>query len=51
MTVERYLRLIAGAFILGSLALGKLGGPVLVSLHRVCWFKFIGVGTHRMGVR
>ena len=51
MTVERYLRLIAGAFILGLLGTWKLGGSVLVSLHRVCCFKFIGVGTHRMGVR
>ena len=34
MTVERYLRLIAGAFILGSLALGNWVDP--------CWYLFTG---------
>ena len=34
MTIERYLRLIAGAFILGSLALGNWVDP--------CWYLFTG---------
>ena len=33
MTVDRYLRLIAGAFVLASLGIGILGKPVLVSFH------------------
>jgi hypothetical protein len=34
MTIERYLRLIAGAFIMGSVALGMLVNPA--------WFWFTG---------
>ena len=37
MNVERYLRLIAGAFMLLSLALGYLGEPVLVSCSPRSW--------------
>ncbi len=33
MTLERYLRLIAGAFVLVSLALGYWVSPLLVSIH------------------
>jgi hypothetical protein len=33
MTLDRYLRMIAGSFVLVSLTLGYWGEPLLVSLH------------------
>ena len=47
MTIERYLRLIAGLFVLLSLALG-LGKPVLVSLHCICRAESIPVSLHEL---
>ncbi len=46
MTVERTLRLIAGSFILLSLALWALRKPVLVPFHGFCWPEFVSVWIH-----
>jgi hypothetical protein len=41
MTIERSVRLIAGAFVLISLAL-------LVSVHRLCRAESVSVGLHQL---
>ena len=48
MTVERALRLIAGSFILLSLALGTLRKPVLVPFHGFCWPESVSIRTHEL---
>jgi len=48
MTIERYLRLIAGAFILVFAGTWTLGEPVLVSLHRLCGFEPVSVSIYQL---
>ena len=48
MTVERYLRLIAGFFVMLSVALGYWVQPVLVSVHRVRRAEPVPVGVHQL---
>ena len=48
MNVDRYLRMIAGAFVLLSLALGLLGEPVLVSVHRVRRTQPVSIGLYEL---
>jgi hypothetical protein len=42
MTMERYVRLFAGSFVLLSLALGAPGSPVFVSTHWLWFTAFVG---------
>lgn len=42
MTVDRYVRLFAGAFVLLSLALGAPGSPVFQNQHWLWFTGFIG---------
>jgi len=48
MTVERTLRLIAGSFILLSLALGHYVSTVLVPFHGFCWPESFSVWIHQL---
>ena len=48
MTVDRYLRLIAGAFVVISVALGLLGESVLVFIRGFCRFEFISIGIQQL---
>ncbi len=49
MTVERYIRVIAGLFILISLALGVEGSPVFVSKWWLAFAAFVGVNLFQFG--
>jgi hypothetical protein len=42
MTIERYVRLFAGSFVLLSLALGAPGSPVFVSTNWLWFTTFVG---------
>jgi len=42
MTIERYVRLFAGSFVLLSLALGAPGSPVFVSRNWLWFTAFVG---------
>ena len=49
MTVERLIRIFAGAFVLVSLALGVEASPLFVSRH-VLWFTaFVGANLFQSG--
>ena len=49
MTVERMVRIFAGAFVLLSLALGVPGSPLFVS-HNFLWFTvFVGANLLQSG--
>ena len=48
MTVDRYLRLIAGAFVVLSLALGYWVKPVLVSVHGLRGLEPVPVGVYEL---
>jgi len=49
MTVERLIRIFAGAFVLLSLALGVPGSPLFVS-HNFLWFTvFVGANLLQSG--
>ena len=49
MTVERYIRIIAGFFILCSLALGVQGSPLFVSPWALAFTAFVGVNLFQFG--
>lgn len=49
MTVERYIRVIAGLFILISLALGVEGSPVFVSKWWLAFTAFVGANLFQFG--
>ncbi len=49
MTVERYIRIIAGLFILISLALGVEGSPLFVSKWALAFTAFVGVNLFQFG--
>ena len=49
MTVERYIRLMAGAFVLLSLALGVDGSPVFVSKWFLALTAFVGLNLFQSG--
>ena len=42
MTIERYVRLFAGSFVLLSLALGAPGSPLFVSTNWLWFTAFVG---------
>ena len=49
MTVERLIRIFAGAFVLISLALGAEASPLFVSKHFLWLTAFVGVNLFQSG--
>ena len=49
MTVERYIRIFAGLFILVSLALGVEASPLFVSPWWLAFTAFVGVNLFQFG--
>lgn len=49
MTVERMIRIFAGAFILISLALGVEGSPLFVSKWFLAFTAFVGLNLFQFG--
>lgn len=49
MTVERWIRVLAGTFILLSLALGVEGSPLFVSKWALAFTAFVGVNLFQFG--
>ncbi|MCM2251004.1 MAG: DUF2892 domain-containing protein [Ramlibacter sp.] len=49
MTVERYIRIFAGLFILISLALGVEGSPLFVSRWALAFTAFVGLNLFQFG--
>ena len=49
MTVERYIRIFAGIFILASLALGIEGSPLFVSAWALAFNAFVGANLFQFG--
>lgn len=50
MTVERYIRVFAGLFILVSLALGVKGSPLFVSEWALAFTAFVGLNLFQFGL-
>lgn len=50
MTVERYIRVIAGLFIMVSLALGVEASPVFVSTWFLAFTAFVGLNLFQFGL-
>jgi hypothetical protein len=49
MTVERYIRIFAGLFIMLSLALGVEGSPLFVSKWALTFTAFVGLNLFQFG--
>ena len=49
MTVERYIRIFAGLFILVSLALGVEASPLFVSEWALAFTAFVGLNLFQSG--
>lgn len=49
MTVERYIHVFAGLFILVSLALGIEGSPLFVSKWALAFTAFVGANLFQFG--
>ena len=49
MTVDRYLRVIAGVFIMVSLALGAQASPIFVSAWFLLFTAFVGLNLFQFG--
>ena len=49
MTVDRWIRIFAGAFVLISLALGVPGSPLFVSPHWLWFTAFVGANLLQSG--
>lgn len=49
MTVDRYIRVIAGLFVLVSLALGVPGSPLFVSQWWLAFTTFVGFNLFQSG--
>jgi Protein of unknown function (DUF2892) len=49
MTIERYIRIIAGSFIMLSLALGVEGSPIFVSKWFLAFTAFVGLNLFQFG--
>lgn len=49
MTVERYIRIFAGIFILLSLGLGIEGSPLFVSRWALAFTAFVGANLFQSG--
>lgn len=50
MTIDRYIRLMAGFFVLLSLALGVEGSPVFVSKWFLAFTAFVGANLFQSGI-
>lgn len=50
MTVERYIRVIAGLFIMGSLALGVSASPLFVNEWFLAFTAFVGLNLFQFGL-
>ena len=50
MTVERIVRIMAGSFILISLALGVEASPLFVSKHFLWFTAFVGFNLFQSGI-
>ena len=50
MTTERYIRIIAGLFIMTSLALGVEGSPLFVSKWALAFTAFVGLNIMQSGL-
>ena len=50
MTVERYIRLMAGFSILLSLALGVEGSPIFLSKWWLAFTAFVGLNLFQSGI-
>jgi Protein of unknown function (DUF2892) len=50
MTVERYIRLMAGSFVMLSLALGIEGSPIFVSRWFLAFTAFVGLNLFQSGL-
>jgi hypothetical protein len=49
MTVNRFVRIIVGFFVLASLALGAPGSPLFVSGHWLWFTAFVGANLFQSG--
>ena len=49
MTIERLIRIFAGAFVLVSLALGVEASPLFVSRHFLWFTAFVGANLFQSG--
>ncbi|HAT1880063.1 TPA: DUF2892 domain-containing protein [Legionella pneumophila] len=49
MTIERIIRVVAGAFVLISLALGVSTSPVFISAHFLWFTVFVGANLFQSG--
>ena len=49
MTVERYIRIMAGFFVMLSLALGVQGSPIFVSQWFLAFTAFVGFNLFQSG--
>jgi len=49
MTVERYIHVFAGLFILVSLALGVEGSPLFISRWALAFTAFVGANLFQFG--
>jgi hypothetical protein len=50
MTVERYIRLMAGFFVVLSLALGVEGSPIFYSKWALAFTAFVGLNLFQSGI-
>ena len=50
MTVERYIHIFAGLFILVSLALGVEGSPLFISRWALAFTAFVGANLFQFGI-
>lgn len=49
MTIDRYIRVIAGFFVMLSLALGVEGSPIFVSKWFLAFTAFVGLNLFQSG--
>ena len=50
MTIERYIRIMAGFFVMLSLALGFEGSPIFVSPWFLAFTAFVGANLFQSGI-
>jgi DUF2892 family protein len=50
MTVERYIHIFAGLFILVSLALGTEGSPLFITKWALAFTAFVGANLFQFGL-
>ena len=50
MTIDRYIRLMAGFFVMLSLALGVEGSPIFVSQWFLAFTAFVGFNLFQSGI-